>query len=94
MVSAVSGRDVSEFGTVRPRVQIPGPRPKSVRSHPDIWIERRPTLDIRARSVADRIRATGLELSDASETQVAFTGGEYFPHYLKHGNPPFGVWYW
>src|SRR5436190_21166255 len=28
--SAVSGRNVSEFGTVRPRVQIPGPRPKIV----------------------------------------------------------------
>jgi hypothetical protein len=27
IVSSVSGRDVSEFGTVRPRVQIPGPRP-------------------------------------------------------------------
>src|SRR6266571_980544 len=27
IVSAISGRDVSEFGTVRPRVQIPGPRP-------------------------------------------------------------------
>ena len=25
IVSAVSERDVSEFGTVRPRVQIPGP---------------------------------------------------------------------
>jgi hypothetical protein len=29
IVSDVSGRDVSEFGTVRPRVQIPGPRPIS-----------------------------------------------------------------
>src|SRR5437667_10379880 len=29
ILSAISGRDVSEFGTVRPRVQIPGPRPKS-----------------------------------------------------------------
>ena len=28
-VSARSGRKVSEFGTVKPRVQIPGPRPKS-----------------------------------------------------------------
>ena len=27
IVSATPGRDVSEFGTVRPRVQIPGPRP-------------------------------------------------------------------
>ena len=27
--SAVSGRGFSEFGTVRPRVQIPGPRPIS-----------------------------------------------------------------
>jgi hypothetical protein len=27
IVSAISGREVSEFGTVRPRVQIPGPRP-------------------------------------------------------------------
>ena len=27
IVSSVSGRDVAEFGTVRPRVQIPGPRP-------------------------------------------------------------------
>jgi hypothetical protein len=27
VVSPVSGRDISEFGTVRPRVQIPGPRP-------------------------------------------------------------------
>ena len=26
-VIAISGREVSEFGTVRPRVQIPGPRP-------------------------------------------------------------------
>jgi hypothetical protein len=27
IVSAASGREFSEFGTVRPRVQIPGPRP-------------------------------------------------------------------
>src|SRR5436190_23979579 len=27
IVSAFSGRNSSEFGTVRPRVQIPGPRP-------------------------------------------------------------------
>jgi len=27
IVSGMSGRKVSEFGTVRPRVQIPGPRP-------------------------------------------------------------------
>jgi hypothetical protein len=27
IVSRLSGRKVSEFGTVRPRVQIPGPRP-------------------------------------------------------------------
>jgi hypothetical protein len=27
IVSAISGRDISEFGTVKPRVQIPGPRP-------------------------------------------------------------------
>src|SRR5439155_25838672 len=27
VVSGISGRKVSEFGTVRPRVQIPGPRP-------------------------------------------------------------------
>ena len=27
IVSSFSGRDVSGFGTVRPRVQIPGPRP-------------------------------------------------------------------
>ncbi len=27
ILSSVSGREVSEFGTVRPRVQIPGPRP-------------------------------------------------------------------
>src|SRR5437667_10664458 len=26
-VSTISGREFSEFGTVRPRVQIPGPRP-------------------------------------------------------------------
>jgi hypothetical protein len=30
IVSAISGRKVSEFGTVRPRVQIPGPRPNFV----------------------------------------------------------------
>ena len=29
IVSDISGREVAEFGTVRPRVQIPGPRPKS-----------------------------------------------------------------
>jgi hypothetical protein len=29
IVSAISERDVAEFGTVRPRVQIPGPRPIS-----------------------------------------------------------------
>src|SRR5438105_12841426 len=28
IVFGISGRKVSEFGTVRPRVQIPGPRPK------------------------------------------------------------------
>ena len=28
IVSATCGREISEFGTVRPRVQIPGPRPK------------------------------------------------------------------
>src|SRR2546425_8822962 len=27
IVSAIPGRDLSEFGTVRPRGQIPGPRP-------------------------------------------------------------------
>jgi hypothetical protein len=27
IVSSVSGQQVAEFGTVRPRVQIPGPRP-------------------------------------------------------------------
>ena len=30
IVSALSGREFAEFGTVRPRVQIPGPRPKIV----------------------------------------------------------------
>src|SRR5256885_8842368 len=30
IVSDISGREVAEFGTVRPRVQIPGPRPKIV----------------------------------------------------------------
>jgi hypothetical protein len=29
IVCAISERDVAEFGTVRPRVQIPGPRPNS-----------------------------------------------------------------
>jgi hypothetical protein len=32
IVSSVSGRKVSEFGTVRPRVQIPGPRPS-------LWVQ-------------------------------------------------------
>src|SRR5438552_10091513 len=32
IVSDISGRKVSEFGTVRPRVQIPGPRPISCSS--------------------------------------------------------------
>src|SRR5438094_2689505 len=30
IVSAISGREFAEFGTVGPRVQIPGPRPKIV----------------------------------------------------------------
>jgi hypothetical protein len=30
IVSAMSGRNVSGFGTVRPRVQIPGPRPNRI----------------------------------------------------------------
>jgi hypothetical protein len=29
IVSIISGREFAEFGTVRPRVQIPGPRPNS-----------------------------------------------------------------
>jgi len=29
IVSGIPGREFAEFGTVRPRVQIPGPRPKS-----------------------------------------------------------------
>jgi hypothetical protein len=35
---------ISDFGTVRPRVQIPGPRPKLWSSDPNIWPGRHHTL--------------------------------------------------
>src|SRR5207249_5597587 len=47
IVSAFSGRNSSEFGTVRPRVQIPGPRPILGYGDPNIYAySHAPTPDI------------------------------------------------
>ena len=62
--TGLSGRTRPDFGSVRPRVQIPGPRPKLDRSDPNIWaIEPGPTPGIAAQSIGKRIGATGFELS-------------------------------